>query len=644
MTTPSSSQSEPEVPKEQSTKKTVMREYLESKDPALKFQYPSGKNHHDFGAGYQNFLILKSKISVKPGAKSSVYSYRRNTDLSTPLTFERDVIVKQIRGNIKKSNTDAVKEVWVQQFLYHPHITAFLGTFTTHERLSIVIYPVACGDLGDFMKEVCDELQLEEYAPVSSANSDLGGHLPGEKPFHRGHARNNSKNNKDLATTAENVRRDSPSQFPWSLRERMQRLRSWFPCLCAALQYLHKTGVRHKDIKPANIVIDFSGSALLTDFGISRLFPPGTEHVTNDQWDHTPEYASPEMMKGRDEKRSDPSDVFSLGCVFIEMATVLLRGDLDEFSDFRSDYQAQEGLTKYYKSLPRVYEWIKHGCAPPDTPTVQSDTNEAIFSVLPAIQDMLAEIPEKRPLTKDLWGIFKDVSIVRCPDCDFRLEETRWKPSTEQLWKTREAFTQRSALLGAETLRAGESRNPGALPSGEPRPSHENEYVTSRQGVDDIDNPSGASNLERPLVLVHPPTAPTENLQTRVPHSHNPLTQRTIRPQENGSESAGSSVQLQTVSPASNDSGGSTSTASNDQYTLVYCVRERSLRIQRFSSIDQRRRKELCLLPPGRNVVISTLKGDLIATVDLGKIKDTSYTIFWCRRQLGHFPHVCVLF
>ena len=640
MTTLSSSQQELEASRRQSTKKSVMREYLESNDPALKFEYPDGKNHYDFGARHQNLLLLNSKISGT--SKASVYSYRRNADLPKPLTFKHNVIVKQIHGNNrKKSKTDAVKEVQVQKSLFHPHITAFLGTFTTHERLSIVIYPVAYGDLGKFMEDVCDDFRSEN-APMPTSDSGPASHLPGELPIQKGHVRNNSRNSKEVQSITDNaVRGDSTGSFPWPLEERRQKLRRWFACLSAALKYLHDTGVRHKDIKPANIVIDSSGSALLTDFGISRLFPPGTEHDTNDQWLHTPEYASPEMMKGKHERRSDPSDVFSLGCVFVEMATVLLRNDLEEFSNFRSDFGAQEGHIKYYKSLPNVYKWISHGCARPEAPNKESPTNSAIFRVLPAIQDMLAETPKQRPLTKDLWGIFKDVSVDRCPDCDFRLEDTRWRPSADQVRKTQEAFAHRPALLGAEISRAAQSRDSEGLPAGGLTPFHEAEYLPTRGVVDDDGSMSNASSRKVPKMLLHAPTASTDS-QVPSSYPYDPLIQQ-IR-QQQANDSATSSGLLDTVTPSLNDSAGSSSTASGNKRSLVYCVKKKSLRIEKINSIDPLRRKEWCLLPKGRIVVVSSTKGDLIATMDLSKIENERYFVFRWRRRVGHFTHVCVLF
>ena len=99
-------------------------------------------------------------------------------------------------------------------------------------------------------------------------------------------------------------------------------IKIYFVCLSQALAYIHKEGVRHKDIKPSNILVDESGSAAVTDFGISKHFAANISHDTHENRDFDPKYVSPEMYD--DLPRGDLSDVFSLGCVFLEMATLLL--------------------------------------------------------------------------------------------------------------------------------------------------------------------------------------------------------------------------------------------------------------------------------------------------------------------------------
>ena len=637
METPPSDQSELNASERQPTKKSIMREYLESDDPALKFEYPGGGNHYEFGATHQNFLLLKKKISVKPEAKASVYSYRRNPDHPNPITFEPDVIVKQIRGSVQRSNKIAIQEVGVQRFLYHPHITAFLGTFRMNERLNIVIYPVACGDLGDFMREMCDDWRSEDNAPARPSVRNQSAQPLGGQSTPKGHSRNNSRNTREVGLRPSGIRGESPANlFHWSLTEKTQKLRGWFACLSAALQYLHETGVRHKDIKPANIVIDASGSALLTDFGISRLFPPGTPHITNDQWVHTAEYASPEMMKGPKELRSDPSDVFSLGCVFAEMATVLLRGDLESFSDHRDP----EGNTEYYKCLPKVDEWISSGCASPDAPNLENDTNREIFDVLPGIREMLSENPKSRPLTKDLWKIFQNVSSRKCADCDFRLPDTRWKPNAEQIRNTREAFKQHSSLLSARNLRSAQSRDLRSLPEESKHQSFEND-LPAFKNLDDHENLSDAPNWVGPRVVVR---APTERTELQGVQASSPLRSDSSIQQIGHDQLLEGYVSVEgPVTPTPNSDGSikSNAAASSDQ-TLVYCVQKKSLQILSLNSVDPRRKKELCPLPLGRRVAISSLNGDLIAEVDLGTLP--YYRWFAFRRRFGLFPVVCVLF
>jgi serine/threonine protein kinase len=86
-----------------------------------------------------------------------------------------------------------------------------------------------------------------------------------------------------------------------------------------ALDYAHRQGVVHRDVKPSNIIIDDSGQPYLTDFGLARCDGADVTLTLDGQILGTPAYMSPEQACGGNENVDARADIYSLGVVLYEM-------------------------------------------------------------------------------------------------------------------------------------------------------------------------------------------------------------------------------------------------------------------------------------------------------------------------------------
>lgn len=85
-----------------------------------------------------------------------------------------------------------------------------------------------------------------------------------------------------------------------------------------ALDFAHKQGVIHRDVKPANIMQTFDDRVLLTDFGIATVLHE-TRLTVEGATTGTPAYMSPEQALG--ERGDERSDIYSLGAVLYQLVT-----------------------------------------------------------------------------------------------------------------------------------------------------------------------------------------------------------------------------------------------------------------------------------------------------------------------------------
>lgn len=188
-------------------------------------------------------------------------------------------------------------------------------------------------------------------------------------------------------------------------------LARFFGCLATTLSQLHnKYFIRHKDIKPQNILVkrDPTGRnmILFTDFGIALDWADSGHTTTQEETFRSPKYCAPEAAA--DEDRNTQTDIWSLGCVFLEMITVL-KGKERKFVD---DTMKSHG-NEYFRLCPEgVSALISH---------LRQDESKCGNAPLDWTERMLQKDKRRRPFSKDLVDtIFKaksDGRLVFCGPC-----------------------------------------------------------------------------------------------------------------------------------------------------------------------------------------------------------------------------------
>ncbi|MDQ1636146.1 MAG: eukaryotic-like serine/threonine-protein kinase [Frankiaceae bacterium] len=90
--------------------------------------------------------------------------------------------------------------------------------------------------------------------------------------------------------------------------------------VCSALEYSHRAGIIHRDIKPGNVMLTVDGAVKVMDFGIARAVAATTSTVTaTAAVMGTAQYLSPEQARG--ENVDARSDLYSAGVLFYELLT-----------------------------------------------------------------------------------------------------------------------------------------------------------------------------------------------------------------------------------------------------------------------------------------------------------------------------------
>lgn len=152
--------------------------------------------------------------------------------------------------------------------------------------------------------------------------------------------------------------------------------------IAVALSHVHRLGVVHGDVAPANILLDADGRALLGDFGLARLT---TSRATpTEALQGTPGYLAPETIRGAPAHFA--SDLYGLGCVLYEAVA----GRPPFVSDSAQD-------------LLRQHQTV----TPPDLRSLRADAPRLLVML---VHSLIAKDPTARPakvsdVAGALWGL-----------------------------------------------------------------------------------------------------------------------------------------------------------------------------------------------------------------------------------------------
>ena len=258
---------------------------------------------------------------------------------------------KTMRCTPRFKVADALIEVSHLQKLQHFHIVQLVGSYLQGRNFSILMYPVADLHLGTFLEDT-SELTYDGA--------------------------------------------------------RYEFLSSIFGCLASAFNFIHKHSTKHMDVKPQNILVrktllreDWDRwRVYIADFGLSRDYTAQGHSQTDGRTSLTPRYCAPEVYNY--ESRGRSADVFSLGCVFLEILTVLAGQHPHDFTEFRS---VESNDDSFHANLYQVALWAKASFGrgiSHDFCDVKIDR-----SVCDLVEKMVSQEPSQRPTALELDLFFR---------------------------------------------------------------------------------------------------------------------------------------------------------------------------------------------------------------------------------------------
>jgi serine/threonine protein kinase len=263
---------------------------------------------------------------------------------------------KTVKCNRRLTKENVVVEVEHLQRLQHRHIIRVVGTYTLRRNLSILLYPSADQNLEEFMDDIVE--------------------LDPENPGHALHV-----------------------------------LPTFFGCLSNAISFIHNKNVKHMDIKPKNILVRRMNDHLkvyIADFGIARAYKSAAESFTDSPTSFTRTYAAPEVIL--QDTRGFPADIFSLGCVFMEMFACMISKPTKNIRDSLACMRE----TDYQAHIDEIFDWYADHCSASWLWRYMGSINPIYMHQ--TIAYMLSRSPEDRPFAHDLEKVTARLCCTKCND------------------------------------------------------------------------------------------------------------------------------------------------------------------------------------------------------------------------------------